>query len=88
VGHQGNLYKYDWVMTRGFEIYNKIGTLTCSVTAVVIFPKINFFKFPAKYKGQVGHIVYQTTRIDETDIMVKEFLKYFIKQKSYQINKN
>ena len=73
VTRQDNLYIFGEVMTRGFQIYNKIGTLTCRVTAVVIFPKINFFEFPAKSKGQVGHIVYQTTRIDETDIMVKEF---------------
>ena len=59
-------------MTRGFQIYNKIGTLTCSVAAVTTFPKINFFEFPAKSKGQVGHVVYQTMRNDERDIIVKE----------------
>ena len=34
---------------------------------------LNFFIFPQS-KNQIGHVIYQSTQIDETDIMVKEFL--------------
>ena len=73
IWHQGILYIFEEVMTRGFQIYNKIGTLTCSVPTVTTFQKINFFEFSAKSKGQVSHVVYQTMQNDETAIKLKEF---------------